>query len=217
MDFYVLSNRFQIKRARSILPFLLPAYECSSSFVSCGSLVQFVNQYLPPLSEWDEVKLYVVLPLLAAALRNSKLDWKKLDSAALSTLMSMVNDLAQFIASSDHVAHSRSAAASCLFSILVNTREDCGIDDNDENNTISNLLVEVVSPVLEKAASGINKEVGDFPTPRQSLRSAFCKFEEALDLMGVLVSYSQIDLCILSNYHLIIVSLGISSSMQRWL
>jgi hypothetical protein len=149
-----------------------------------------VNQYLPPLSEWDEVKLYVVLPLLAAALRNSSLDWKKLDSATLSTLVSMVKDLAQFIASSDHVAHSRSAAASCLFSILVNTIEDCGIDDNCDKDTISNLLVEVVSPVLVKAASGINEEVGDSPTPRQSLRSAFCKFEEALDLMGVLVSYS---------------------------
>ncbi len=186
---FFFSNECQIKRARLILPLLLPAYESSSSFASCASLVQFVNQVLPPLTEWDEVKLYVVLPLLAAVIRNPVLHWKTLENATSLTLMSMVQDLAQFIASPDHDAHSRSAAASCLFSILANTSEDDEIDDNNEDKrSIRKVLVDVVSPVLAKAIAVLKKEVGDSRAPRESLHSAFRKFEEGLSLMGVLVS-----------------------------
>lgn len=176
---------FQTKRARWVLPFLLPAYESTSSIASCSSLVQFVNQVLPPLSEWDEMKLFVVLPLLAAVLRNHSLDWRTLDSATSSTLMSMVQDLTQFIASSDHVAHSRSAAASCLFSILVNISEDNENDSNDDReHSIRSLLVKAVSPMLEKAIRCLNTENAS----RVSLHRAFCQIKDTIDLMGVLVS-----------------------------
>jgi hypothetical protein len=148
-----------------------------------------VNQVLPPLSEWDEVKLYVVLPLLAAVIRNPGLQWKTLENDTPSTLMSMVQDLARFIASPDHVAHSRSAAASCLFSIIVNNSEvDESDDNNDDKRTIPKLLVDVISPVLAKAITGLNKEVGDSLAPREPLHTAFRKFEECLGLMSVLVS-----------------------------
>lgn len=168
----------QTKRARWILPFLLPAYESTSSIASCSSLVQFVNQVLPPLSEWDEMKLFLVLPLLAAVLRNHSLDWRTLDSATSSTLMSMVQDLTQFIANSDHVAHSRSAAASCLFSILENDSND------DREHSIRSLLVKAVSPMLEKAIRCLNTENAS----RVSLHRAFCQIKDTIDLMGVLVS-----------------------------
>ncbi len=151
-----------------------------------------MNQYLPPLSEWDEVKLFVALPLLSTALRNSSLDWEKLENTTMSTLISMVKDLAQFIVSSDHLAHSRSAAASCLFSILVKASDD----NNDDEQTIRYLLEEVVSPVLVKALDYMNNEVCE-NLPRRaknnaeesgdSLNSAFSKFEEALGLLSVVV------------------------------
>ncbi len=211
-----LLEQWQIKRARLVLPFLLPAYECSSSLVSCVGLVQFVNQVLPPLSEWDEVKLYVVLPLLASVIRNPSFAWNMLENATSSILMSMVHDLAQFIVSPDHVAHSRSAAASCLFSILVNRSEDSGNDvQTDDDHTIRNLLVEVVSPVLAKAVSRLKKEVGDSPTPEKSLHSAFCNVEEALDLMGVLVSCSDCILRMSSKTVSYYLTVGFSSGMQR--
>lgn len=179
----------KIKRARWILPFLLPVYESNSSITSFSSLVQFVNQVLPPLSEWDEMKLFVMLPLLAVVIRNRSLDWRNLESATSSTLMSMVQDLTQFIASSDHVAHSRSAAASCLFSILVNTSESNENDNNnDRRHSIRRLLVKAVSPMLEKAISSLTTEVGDYAASSMSLHKAFNQIKDTIDLMGILVS-----------------------------
>ena len=77
-----------------------------------------MDQILPPLSELDEVKLYVAFPLLAAVLNGQKDIWKIVSPAAGERLLSMTTYLAQFSMSSDHDSFSRSAAASCLFAIL---------------------------------------------------------------------------------------------------
>ncbi|KAL3775267.1 hypothetical protein ACHAW5_010905 [Stephanodiscus triporus] len=182
-----------IKRAQSILPFLIPAYECSSSLASCDSLARFVNKILPPLSECDEVGLYVSLPLLGAALKRPNKDPKKLECATSATLMSMVDDLALFSIRSDHHVHSRSAAASCLFSVLFQSSEDkecCAC-------VIQKLIEEVVCPVLANALSCLEKEISESPTPRasggvevssKSLSSVFSKVEDTLSFMSVLGS-----------------------------
>lgn len=183
-----------MKRAHCILPILIPAYEHPSSIQSCGSIVQFVDQILPPLSEWDEVKLYVALPLLAAVLNSSNKAWSGLESDTLATLKSMTTYLAQFSISPEHAAPARSAAASCLFSTLFHSSDGGGGADAE---TIQTLLKEVVSPVLTSASNGLSKEVlNDSTTPRASgsavvetstLLSAFSRVNDALSMMSVLV------------------------------
>jgi len=175
---------------------MIPAYECTSSS-SCDDIVKFVDQILPPLSEWDEVKLCVSLPLLAAVIRSSQA-WRTLDSAILDTLRSMITYLAQFsIASADHDPHARSAAASCLFSILFHGNVE---DDSDGGiDIIQKLLAEVVSPALEDALTCLNNELSDSLTPRVSgsvtddpedaLLFMFSRVEDTLDLLSVLVSH----------------------------
>jgi len=176
-----------IKRADSILPFLITAYECPSSVSSCGDLVQFVDQILPPLSEWDEVKLYVALPLLAAVLKSSNQVWRTLDSVALGALRSMITYLAQFSISSDHDAHSRSAAASCLFSVLFHSTQD---DDCDGEVHLFHQLLEEVYLELTDAVTCL-KKVNDTLTKRASsslLHSSLSQVGDTFSFLGLLGS-----------------------------
>ena len=105
------------------MPYLIEAYVCPSSTSSCDNLVAFVDQILPPLSEIDEVQLYVAFPLLAAVLNGQNDVWKVVSSATGERLQSMTTYLAQFTMSEDHDSFSRSAAASCLFAILIHGGE----------------------------------------------------------------------------------------------
>jgi hypothetical protein len=171
-------------------------FECPSAITSCGSLAKFVDKILPPLSEPDEVSLYITLPLLDASLKRSRQDSKKLESVTSATLMSMVEELALFSIRSDHHVHSRSSAASCLFSILFKSSED---NDIDVIRVLQKLLREVVFPELSTALRCLARAVNELPTPRapggvelpgKSLPSIFSKVDDTLSLMSVLVSRS---------------------------
>ena len=165
--------------------------------VSCEGLVQIVDQVMPPLSEWDEVKLYVTLPLLAALLTSSNKVWKSLDNATLKTLSSMITYLAEFSISSDPDAQAKSAASACLFYILFHGSED---DESDDDTlVIQKLLEEVVSPSLVNSLDCLKREVSDIQTPRasgsameeskESLHSNFSQVDDTLNFIGLLVSH----------------------------
>ena len=172
------------------------------------------------------MSLYVSLPLLAAALKRFNQDSNKLESATAATLMSMVEDLALFSIRSDHHAHSRTAAASCLFSVLFQSSEDNEIGCA---SALQKLMEDVVSPVLTTALSCLEREVSDTPTPKasggvevsgKSLPSVFAKVEDTLSFMSVLVShFFHITWVHCKEYHVkhrrLLCSLGFSSSMQR--
>ena len=165
--------------------------------VSCEGLVQIVDQVMPPLSEWDEVKLYVTLPLLAALLTSSHKVWKSLDSATLKTLSSMITYLAEFSISSDPDAQAKSAASVCLFYILFHGSEDDKSDD--DTLVIQKLLKEVMSPSLVNSLDCLKGKVSDIQTPRapssameeseESLHSIFSQVDDTLNFIGLLVSH----------------------------
>ena len=195
-----------MKRASTILPFLIPVYECPSSVSSCDGLIQFVDQIMPPLSETDEVNLFVALPLLAAALTSTTKVWETLDSATLKLLSSMVTYLAEFSISSDHNAHSRSAAATCLFSILFHRSEDGDESGGNDVLVIQKLIQEVVLPTLVTSLDSLKTEVSDILTPRasgsvveaseESIQSAFSQVEDTLNFIGMLVSNVHSAICV---------------------
>ena len=179
----------QIKQAQSILPLLIPAYECPSSIASCDSLISFVTNILPPLSDDDEVSLYVSLPLLAAVLKRSNKDLNKLEDGTSTILMSMVEDLALFCIRSDHHAHTRSAAASCLFSILFQSLEE---NETKCARLIEKLMKEVVSSALTTALIRLNKEFSETSTTggvgahAKSQSLVFSQVEDTLSFMSLL-------------------------------
>ena len=136
------------------------------------------------------MSLYVTLPLLDAALKSSK----KLESATSATLMSMVEELALFSIRSDHHVHSRSSAASCLFSVLFQSSED---NEIGFVRVLKKLLEDVVFPELSTALRCLETRVREIPTPKASggvglsgkpLLSIFSKVNDTLSLMSVLVS-----------------------------
>lgn len=159
--------------------------------------MQLVDQILPPISKWDEVKLCVALPLLEAVLNSANRARKTYDSATLDTLRSMITYLAQFSISSDHDARSRSAAASCLFSVLFySTRQ--GDECNGDVEIFRKVLEEVVRQTLTHGMTCLEKDLNDI-TPRASgsivetsfvdVRSSFSRVEDALNFLGLLVSH----------------------------
>ena len=173
-----------IMRAQSILPLLIPAYECPSSVASCDSLTSFVTNILPPLSDDDEVSLYVSLPLLAAVLKRSNKDLNMLEEGTSTILMSMVEDLALFSIRSDHHAHTRSAAASCLFSILFQSSED---NETKCARLIEKLMKEVISPALTTALIRLGKEFSETSKGDNKVQaSVFSQVEDTLSFMSVL-------------------------------
>ncbi|KAL7545756.1 hypothetical protein ACHAWF_009108 [Thalassiosira exigua] len=175
-----------IERAQTIIPLLIPAYECPSAVSSCGSLVQFVGQILPPLSKWDEVKLSVAFPLLAAVLRAPNERGRVYESSTLETLRSLIPYLAEFSMSSDYDAGTRSAAASCLFSVLFFSEET-----KCDAQVIQTLLKEVVRPVACDAVSSL-KEMKDITLQRFESQNyfltSFTRLQDALNFMSLLVS-----------------------------
>jgi hypothetical protein len=140
------------------------------------------------------VSLYITLPLLDAVLKRSRQDSKKLENRTSATLMSMVEELALFSIRSDHHVHSRSSAASCLFSILLQSSKD---NDIGGIRVLDKLLGEVIFPELSTALRCLKRAVSEIPTPRasggvelpgKSLPSIFSKVNDTLSLMSVLVS-----------------------------
>ena len=157
----------------------MPVYECPAAVASCGKLVQFIGQILPPLSKWDEVKLSVAFPLIAAVLRAPNERGRLFESATLETMRSLVPYLAEFSMCSNHDASSRRAASSCLFCILMfseDTKCDVGV--------IKNLMHEVVCPVACDAASSL-EEMKDHMKFQQA---DFSRLGDALSFISLLVS-----------------------------
>lgn len=162
-----------------------------------------MGQILPPLSEWDEVKLCVSFPLLAALLGSSSTVLKTFDHETTDNLNSMTPYLAQFCIGSDYDSFSRSAAASCLFSILLQNTDDADscvkllMNDVvlsalvDSIDVLRNDLVDVLTP---KAAGGL---------PQSSNYSSFTGFsrvEGQLNFMGMMVSIFFVFTAFLSNF-----------------
>jgi len=110
------------KRIRELLPYLTRLFECPAAQLSCSLLVNQVDQVIPPLSASDNLELRVVLPLLSTVLNAPNMNWTILDETTTRALDSMTSFFTQFSLSHEHDVDVKSAAASCLFSILVNSK-----------------------------------------------------------------------------------------------
>jgi len=124
-----------VQLAYSILPLLLMAYYKCTPHDKIEALLSFTTQVLPPLSEWDNTKLCVVLPILSIILAGeSNLDMKS--SRFLAT------SLVEFVLTRYHHHIARIAAGSCIFSILSKQPQD------DPNPIGLEIMIDMVSPSI---------------------------------------------------------------------
>ncbi len=99
------------------------------------ALLSFTAQVLPPLSDWDNIKLCVVLPILSIILTSESTIGKK-------TSHFLATSLTEFVLTRYHHSTARIAAASCIFCIIVKQPQE-------ESNCIDlKVLVDMISPLV---------------------------------------------------------------------
>jgi hypothetical protein len=110
-----------LSRATKIVQYLCVAYNNSTvTNQHLERLVQYVESSLPPLSEYDFNRTFIVLPLLSSALRNNKNHNTGQEEVSIKTrqlLQSMTIDLADIaMNSSNDIA--REHAAHCTYATI---------------------------------------------------------------------------------------------------
>jgi hypothetical protein len=134
---------------------------------------------LPPLSEVDEVKLCVSLPLLAAALGSSDNRSNDVpnDLSVHKSLATMLPSLVEYALSPNYDNQARSAAVSCLFSIVFHyqpNRTEC---------LAQNIIKDTLAPVLSDTATALHAA-----KDTTTVETALTAFSDALDVFAIMVS-----------------------------
>uniref|UniRef100_A0A7S3Q246 MMS19 nucleotide excision repair protein n=1 Tax=Chaetoceros debilis TaxID=122233 RepID=A0A7S3Q246_9STRA len=150
-----------IKLSQLLLPCLLQFYKKTVPEEKVDNIVSRVSQVLPPLSDWDEAELFILLPILSVLLSSKA----ELSDNSRATLVNIIMDLSEYALSRGHRFAARSAASTCLFSIISTcqnaTVEDCcGLK----------LLREKICPNIE---TGINSKANEDIDQYVDLSDAF--------------------------------------------
>uniref|UniRef100_A0A7S1YT85 MMS19 nucleotide excision repair protein n=1 Tax=Ditylum brightwellii TaxID=49249 RepID=A0A7S1YT85_9STRA len=167
-----------MKLSYTILPHILPAYNNHTPSSEINSIIQFVSQVIPPLTEWDELKLCTALPILATALQHNH--------PKNESLKEIITSLAEYAISTDHdCVEAKSAAASIVFSVMLHHQE------NGDNECIGRLLLrDVISPAvaqnrnMNQALLGKEEEKENM----DELQSFINAFEGAMNLLALVGS-----------------------------
>lgn len=135
------------------------------------------SKVLPPLSDQDNHKLSVILPLLSASFECNSFS----SQVVADQLHSISNDLVTYALSSDYDSMSRSAAASCLNASLV----EFG-DRTAQACPVRALLEKVVLSTLKTALGSFPAKVGEATSVVEIQATA--SLTDCLNVIGLLVS-----------------------------
>ena len=134
---------------------LLPAYQRPIPGRNQSRIIAFTGQVLPPLTDWDNAKLSVILPLLSTVLFSNKIDSKS-DTTSLELMCPYLVD---YSLDKDNDSPSRCAAASCVFSIVSNydfDKKDCLAMPLSKNNVCLRLSAYMAD---DNQKTDINSEI----------------------------------------------------------
>jgi hypothetical protein len=123
----------KIDSVNTLVDSLLPAYRKLVPRQRVTHLLKEVSNIIPPLSEADNLKLCIRLPILGVALHG--IPDKEVDGDGMGTddsmedlATSMLSGLTDFVMSSDYDTGARSAAASCLHAaITLSDAKECPV------------------------------------------------------------------------------------------
>ena len=196
----------QIEQAYSILPYLMPSFECDSAASSFRNVFDLLNQALPPLSRWDEIKICVVSSLLAAILSNSDNAKGLLVNISPDELESIIRQLSEFAISSQYEKQARASAASSLCLLFLHAEYDF------ESLPMSQIVCDSLYGPLFECLKTLQS---DAKNP-----SAFAQVEEIFSFLGFWVSLSSFVYFIsaldcLCTY--LFFATGLNYCQQRWL
>eukprot|EP00980_Cylindrotheca_fusiformis_P004458 scaffold953_cov141-Cylindrotheca_fusiformis.AAC.2 len=147
---------YKYAQIQAVVVHLLPAYERKVPDGTLVAIAKAVSDIIPPLSEADNIHLYIHLPILGAALASFQRDdfvddnAMQTDEASLQEICrTMLPGLTQYVLTNEHHSKARSAAASCIFAIFSH-----GIIDAEEC-PIMPLVQDVVNKGLTSSADHV--------------------------------------------------------------
>ena len=120
----------QIDLAYKILPHIIPAYrnDAPVPVATLQRMIVSVSKVMPPLSQRDNVRVSVMLPLVAAILGNSRMQQStrgdEIGASIFDQLEAMAVSVADYSLCYDWDPRARSSASSCLFLILLHYQRD---------------------------------------------------------------------------------------------
>ena len=138
---------FQIQMALQVLPPLLSSYRHLTPADGIEKIVSMVVDLLPALSEWDNARLYIILPILSIILSGDG----NVDDKQITPLIS---SLIEFTLARENDAATRVAAGHCIFSIILNHAGDKEITKAIVENVLSNTLSPSIFVKLQYLTSG---------------------------------------------------------------
>jgi len=182
-----LEAKDAVKSASKILPPLLPLYrekDCISIHLVRQLIIQYITPIVPPLSETEHAKLSIMLPILASILSSGVLanqnnvtkDFSNNEKNVLpprTSLATMALSLCEYVLCDDNPKESRSAASSCVFSLVLydcDDGNDVMKDDDDEEEPhiplaqllwtkcISPVILDAINDMKEHAAANIDSD-----------------------------------------------------------
>lgn len=181
---------FQINLANAILPNILPAYR--KALVPDNQFDQYIaltSERLHSFSNEDSIQLSVIIPVIADMLANVKRIAKanELESSTLERMANIVPPLLDYCASCDQQFKARSAAASCIFLVVLYYQED-GMKSLS-TTILSEYLFPSTYSTLEKYKSTMTRS---YPVEEQSeaaKSSPLDSVQNSLELLAAVVSF----------------------------
>ena len=189
-----LSHALKVELASSILCLLLPAYEQPVPNENQSSIIRYTSQVMPPLSDWDNAKLSIILPVLSVMLFSNEIDSNS-DKASLELMCSY---LVEYSLDKDNHSTPRRAAASCVFSIVSKY-------DASKQNCLGMLLCKnnICSPLSVQLDGDRNVDISSEV------------IEDSFNFLALLVCFFLLYLLsILSFIIFLMLTLGVECGMQ---
>jgi hypothetical protein len=122
----------------SLLPVYL--YHVPSNHVL--ALVSFTSQILPPLSEWDNLKLILILPILAGALVINKL-------GTASNMSELLPFLVEYSLNTNNDVRTRTHAISVAFTIIEQYLQ------NEAHCPVRSILTKMIFPDIVRCCESL--------------------------------------------------------------
>lgn len=101
----------KIDLASRISSCLLTAYLYAVPSKHFEQLVSYSSRILPPLTDWDNIKLFVIIPIIGASLTRN-------DFGSVHALLDMLPYLVEYCLNNDNHSTTRTHAASLSFVII---------------------------------------------------------------------------------------------------
>lgn len=157
---------FQVELSFLVLPPLLASYYNATPQEKVKSILSFTAEVLPPLSDWDNTRLCICLPILSLILDSD-------DNFDETTLCPLLTSLIEYILTRENYDSARTAASSCIYSIISKHLRD------ENKSFIEKIFTDTLSPLVFSKLDTLNDEMS---------HEEIAELQDSINLMALIGS-----------------------------